>query len=229
MASFDEGNAVFHVCYGEAYADWMASYLYKWITSRNVSSSIGMSLGRETENLVVHSLTVFAHHPFVTHRNSNVLRAYFDLPSPRIGKTAREAFALIIERSISNQRRVPATVEWIDDTVAVVRYEHPEIEVAEREFSLISLPKGADEGDSFELNVELNVSGRVIGYPSSAGNRLTKRSTEGWEAIMLPKAVQNWIDPVDIARYDSDADAYFARVQQMRANTAIPRPPRPGK
>lgn len=139
--------------------------------------------------------------------------------STEVHRTAAECIRLLLSSVLPPSTTVKGTVEWLDGNMAVVRFEHPSVGVVEREFDRKALPEGTEGGDSFDLEIELDASGRVCSYRPRL-HSLEKRGPREWEIIPKPPAPTNLDDPEEMARYEAAMDEYMARTTAIRAQNA---------
>ncbi len=112
---------------------------------------------------------------------------------------------------------VQATVEWIEGRTAVLRFEHPALGAAEREFALEQLPSNISAGDEIALKIVADSNGRVVGYGANREQEPVKRVAGNWESIPEPKPPADIESEEHLRKFISEVEGYMAEVSKLRA------------
>jgi hypothetical protein len=112
---------------------------------------------------------------------------------------------------------VTATVEWIENNGAVLRFQHPLIGYVEREFPLDSLPEGVGKGDQLTVAIEIGSEDKALGYRIPPDQILSKRKGRDWEGMPTPTPPEDLDDENAMKDYNAAMSVHMAEMTKRRA------------
>jgi hypothetical protein len=109
---------------------------------------------------------------------------------------------------------VKSKIAFVDDPWVMVTFDHPRLGRCQREFHRTFLPPNAVDG-SFDLAIELNTKGEVMGY-NPRGKTFVVRPLEEWEKIPEPRPPEDLDDKKAMDRYEEEMFQYRKKIIPLR-------------
>ena len=204
-----------------AYAVEYARYSAMKVTaacSLVLSGKLSREEREQMKDTIVFWIKSLAEHPSFSSIEDNALAFFLTFPSREIVVAAEEALEKPKHDAVDRRTLAAASVEWLDGETAICRFEHPQKDLygtVEREFPLSDLPQGIKEGDGFELEIEVDATGRPIDYKARKDS-LVKGVRDDLEKGH-PESPANLEDEKAMAAYDKLLGEYStARMAQAK-------------
>jgi hypothetical protein len=158
-------------------------------------------------NDLVFLIKSLASHPSFRPKDSTAFAVLLTLGDKRIDKVVKDELR---KPSVAEHRvTTKSTLEWLDGQQAICRFKHPHRDygMVERAFLRSELPKGIAKGDQFDLEIELDSTGRPKAYLPRMDS-LEKAAPDPSDA-KRPVLPRNRNDKKAMSKYDRLLNKYL--------------------